>query len=78
MHVAGYYDDNLEFIKVERIQIVGIMNPASTVGRHALSTRFTARVRVAYITHPDKESLAMVYTNMATKVRDWRMPAAKP
>ncbi|MEW5298927.1 MAG: hypothetical protein WDW36_001997 [Sanguina aurantia] len=64
----GYYDDNLEFIKVERIQIVGIMNPASTVGRHALSTRFTARVRVAYVTHPDTESLAMVYTNMATKV----------
>lgn len=64
----GYYDENLEFIHIERIQIVGSMNPGSTVGRHQLSTRFTARARIAYMTYPDKEQLQTVYTQMCTKV----------
>ena len=41
----GFYDENLEFLRLERVQIVCSMNAASTVGRHPLSTRFTAIVR---------------------------------
>jgi dynein heavy chain 2 len=37
------------------------MAPGSTVGRHALSTRFTANVRIHYIDYPSKQELASVY-----------------
>lgn len=37
------------------------MNPGSTVGRHPLSTRFTAIVRVASVEYPDAKELAAVY-----------------
>lgn len=30
----GFYDDNLEFVYLERIQIIASMNPSSTIGRH--------------------------------------------
>ncbi len=45
------------------------MSPPSTVGRHALSTRFTARVRVAYVSTPDRDSLQAIFTQMISKVR---------
>ena len=43
----GFYDDRLEWVGLEKIQIVASMNPATTVGRHPLSTRFSAIVRVS-------------------------------
>jgi dynein heavy chain 2, cytosolic len=33
----GFYDDNLEFVYLERIQIIASMTPATVVGRHKLS-----------------------------------------
>jgi dynein heavy chain 2 len=45
----GFYDDHLEWVGLEKIQIVASMNPATTVGRHPLSTRFTAIVRVSFM-----------------------------
>ena len=42
----GFYDDSLEFIKLENIQIVGSMNPNVTIGRHKLPSRFTSIVRI--------------------------------
>jgi P-loop containing dynein motor region len=44
---TGFYDDRLEWVGLEKIQIVASMNPATTVGRHPLSTRFTAIVRIS-------------------------------
>jgi len=44
------------------------MSPPSTVGRHALSTRFTARVRVACLSTPDKAALQEIYTSVVTQV----------
>jgi dynein heavy chain 2 len=38
------------------------MNPSSTIGRHKISTRFTANVRIAYMEYPTNEELAPVYT----------------
>ena len=45
----GFYDDQLEWVGLEGIQLVASMNPGSTLGRHQLSTRFTSTVRIAYI-----------------------------
>jgi dynein heavy chain 2 len=58
----GFYDDNLEFVNLERIQIIASMNPATTIGRHKLSSRFTANVRIAYTDYAPTESLELVYT----------------
>lgn len=56
MH-KGFYDDDLEFVQLEHIQIVASIAPASTLGRHRLSTRFTAIVRVCSISYPSSEEL---------------------
>ena len=54
----GYYDDSLEFIYLaDKIQIIASMAPTSTIGRHSLSTRFTANVNIITITYPNKEEL---------------------
>ena len=58
----GFYDENLEFVFLERIQIVASMNPSSTIGRHKISTRFTANVRICYMEYPSNEELVPVYT----------------
>jgi dynein heavy chain 2, cytosolic len=54
----GYYDESLEFIHIdEKIHIVASMNPGSTLGRYELSSRFTANVRILYISYPTAEEL---------------------
>lgn len=57
----GFYDDNLEWIGLERVQIVATMNPATTVGRYPLTTRFTALMRIFYIAYPPREQLQAIY-----------------
>lgn len=59
----GFYDDNLDWISVEGVQIVGALNPVTTVGRSQLSTRFTATVHVAYMTYPERDQLVAIYTS---------------
>ena len=56
----GFYDEHLEFLGIERVHIVCTMNPATTVGRHPLSTRFTATVRIAALDYPDARELAAI------------------
>ena len=69
----GFYDDNLEFVHLERISIVASMNPSSTVGRHQLSPRFTATVRVAVVDYPSREELMHIYEQYLKTVL--RLPA---
>jgi len=38
------------------------MNPSSTIGRHRISTRFTANVRICYMEYPSNEELVPVYS----------------
>ncbi len=59
----GFYDDNLEFVMVEKIQIVGSMNPSTTVGRNVLTTRFTAIVHIAFFDYPSDDQLRLIYSN---------------
>ncbi|KAF4324411.1 hypothetical protein G195_002224 [Phytophthora kernoviae 00238/432] len=66
----GFYDQHLEFLGVEKIQLVASMNAATTVGRHPLSTRFTAIVKVAYVDYPSTEELAVVYSTFLEGIFD--------
>jgi dynein heavy chain 2 len=65
MH-KGFYDDDLEFVTLEHVQIVSSIAPSSTLGRHRLATRFTAIVRVCSIEYPTGEELQEVYTQIAS------------
>ena len=64
----GFYDDALEWVGIERVQVVATMNPVTAVGRSTLSTRFTATVHVAYMTYPDHEALVYIYSALLTRV----------
>ena len=57
----GFYDDDLEFVQLKHVQIVSSMAPASTLGRHPLATRLTAKLRVCGISYPTMEELIEVY-----------------
>ena len=37
------------------------MNPSTTIGRHKITTRFTANVKLAYMDYPTQEELLPVY-----------------
>lgn len=43
-------------------QLVASMNAATTVGRHPLSSRFTATVRIGVLDYPDGSELCSVYS----------------
>ena len=60
----GFYDDNQEFIGLMNIQIVCSMNPATTVGRHPITTRFTAIAGVAYMPYIPRDEMREVYSSM--------------
>ena len=64
----GFYDEELEFLKLERIQIVASMNAATTVGRHPLSTRFTAIVRILNVDYPETNELSLIYESFLSVV----------
>ena len=61
---GGFYDTSLEFLRISNIQIVSSINPATTVGRHPLSTRFTAVVRICYLGYPDSQELTSIYDKL--------------
>lgn len=45
----GFYDDNLEFVGLEGVQMVASMTAGSAMGRHLLTTRFTSIVRICSV-----------------------------
>ena len=53
---GGFYD-NLEWVGLEAVTIVGTMTAGTGLGRHQLSPRFTSVIRIASINEPDKEYL---------------------
>ena len=57
----GFYDTNLDYVTLERIVVVASMNPSTTIGRHKISTRFTANVRLCYMDYPESDQLLPVY-----------------
>ncbi|CAF3391936.1 unnamed protein product [Rotaria sp. Silwood1] len=73
----GFYDNNLEFVNLENIQIVGSMNPSNTLGRHKLSTRFTSIVRICSINYPNEEQLQIIYANYLQAILKQQLPNHK-
>lgn len=51
-------------------QLVASMNAATTVGRHPLSSRFTATVRIGVLDYPDGSELCSVYSAFLGKALD--------
>lgn len=45
----GFYDNNLEWVGLEGVQIVASMNAGTSLGRHKLTPRFTSVVRICCI-----------------------------
>lgn len=66
---GGYYDDQLEFIRIERIQVVATLVPSTTAGRSQLSRRLVARLKVAVMGYPDTAQLEAIYARMIQQVR---------
>ncbi|KAF5921105.1 hypothetical protein HPG69_018505 [Diceros bicornis minor] len=57
----GFYDENLEWVGLENIQIVASMSAGGRLGRHKLTTRFTSIVRLCAIDYPEREQLQTIY-----------------
>ncbi|XP_056467776.1 cytoplasmic dynein 2 heavy chain 1 isoform X1 [Gadus chalcogrammus] len=58
----GFYDDNLEWVGLENIQIVASMSTGGAVGRHSLTPRFSSIVRICTIDYPEREQLQIIYS----------------
>ncbi|KAM8977653.1 cytoplasmic dynein 2 heavy chain 1 [Pelodytes ibericus] len=56
----GFYDDNLEWVGLENIQIVASMSAGGTIGRHKLTTRFTSVARICVVDYPEREQLQTI------------------
>ncbi|XP_071990308.1 cytoplasmic dynein 2 heavy chain 1 isoform X1 [Engystomops pustulosus] len=56
----GFYDDNLEWVGLENIQIVASMSAGGTIGRHKLTTRFTSVVRICAVDYPERDQLQTI------------------
>ncbi|KAF7666054.1 hypothetical protein LDENG_00118150 [Lucifuga dentata] len=58
----GFYDENLEWVSLENIQVVASMSTGGTVGSHKLTSRFSSIVRICTIDYPDREQLQTIYS----------------
>jgi dynein heavy chain 2 len=56
----GYFDENLDFIFLDRIQIIASMNPSSTLGRYEITSRLTGNVKSLYIDYPHTDELSLI------------------
>ncbi|KAG5501524.1 hypothetical protein JKF63_03353 [Porcisia hertigi] len=57
----GFYNQDLEWVAVERVQIVASMNPALSAGRYPVTPRLLALATIVTASYPSKESLVQVY-----------------
>ncbi|XP_047247257.1 cytoplasmic dynein 2 heavy chain 1 isoform X2 [Girardinichthys multiradiatus] len=58
----GFYDENLEWVSLENIQVVASMSTGGAVGTHSLTSRFSSIVRICTIDYPDREQLQTIYS----------------
>jgi dynein heavy chain 2 len=62
----GFYDENLDFTQIDQnIQFLVSMNPSSDVGRHEISTRLTANMRILSIDYPSMEDMKTILKDLA-------------
>lgn len=65
---GGYYDDQLEFVRIKRIQVVATIVPGASAGRSQLSKRLVARLKIAVMGYPDATQLEAIYARMVQQV----------
>ncbi|XP_018025771.1 cytoplasmic dynein 2 heavy chain 1, partial [Hyalella azteca] len=65
---GGFYDNSLEWVGLEGVQVVGSLTGGSALGRHKLSTRFTSIVRIASMGYPERDQLVSVYSSYCSAV----------
>uniref|UniRef100_UPI00358EC9AE cytoplasmic dynein 2 heavy chain 1-like n=1 Tax=Myxine glutinosa TaxID=7769 RepID=UPI00358EC9AE len=53
----GFYDDNLEWVRLENVQLVASMTHVGSPGCHPLSPRFTSLLHICCMDYPDQEEL---------------------
>ncbi|XP_058489723.1 dynein cytoplasmic 2 heavy chain 1 isoform X2 [Solea solea] len=58
----GFYDENLEWVSLENIQVVASMSTGGAAGSHSLTSRFSSIVRICTIDYPDREQLQTIYS----------------
>nr|CCC94835.1 putative dynein heavy chain [Trypanosoma congolense IL3000] len=58
----GFYNSELEWIGIERIQLVASMNPVVSAGRYAVTPRLLAVVGIVFMAYPSKAGLLQIYT----------------
>ncbi|GET89825.1 dynein heavy chain, putative [Leishmania tarentolae] len=58
----GFYNQDLEWVGVERVQIVASMNPTPSAGRYPVTPRLLALASIVTVSYPSKTSLSQVYT----------------
>eukprot|EP00796_Vickermania_ingenoplastis_P008408 gene8408-5889_t len=58
----GFYNKDLEWIAVEKIQIVATMNPVLSAGRYPVVPRLLAVVNIITMTYPSRSSLMSIYS----------------
>ncbi|XP_071452948.1 cytoplasmic dynein 2 heavy chain 1 [Hetaerina americana] len=70
---SGFHDGNLEWIGLDKVQIVATMSLNSTEAqRIPLSPRFMSLVNIYSMRYPDKEQLSAIYnTCMSHVIGDW-------
>ncbi|KPA81036.1 putative dynein heavy chain [Leptomonas pyrrhocoris] len=57
----GFYNQDLEWIGTDRVQIVASMNPAPSAGRYSVTPRLLALSSIIGVSYPSKTSLLQVY-----------------
>lgn len=65
---GGYYDTNLEFIRLERVQLIATTVLGGGLGHNEVSPRFISNVHVATMTSPTADELADVVGGMLAPV----------
>ncbi|KAK7201330.1 dynein heavy chain [Novymonas esmeraldas] len=57
----GFYNQELEWVGVERVQVVASMNPQPSAGRYPVTPRLLALASIVTVSYPSKASLVQVY-----------------
>eukprot|EP00762_Andalucia_godoyi_P006467 ANDGO_02875.mRNA.1 Cytoplasmic dynein 2 heavy chain 1 len=60
IHYCGFWDHNLEWIGLEKIQIVASMNPVTSSGRYAVSPRLLSTFHVCSLLDPDAKDMELI------------------
>ncbi|XP_068612804.1 cytoplasmic dynein 2 heavy chain 1 isoform X2 [Brachionichthys hirsutus] len=58
----GFYDENLEWVSLENIQVVASMSTGGAVGSQSLTSRFSSIVRICTMDYPDGLQLQTIYS----------------